>query len=367
MTRLPKCALALLSVFFLSSCAFFNSFNSDLDKQVDVWMAEHEYSKILDTLKYIRPSNPNYQLLQKKRQQAIEESRRYEQAKITKSLNLVEKGQWHEAELTLKSAMEKLPDSKPLRKTYQEFLKQRTVYLKSLYTRLSINKAEWLVKDRSVQQQLKLTLPEDRTTRDAMEEYREQSLHVYQQLLSCGNDATNSDNLVLAEQCYRLAYKLQPSADIGDTLADIRQKMSRTQPASTQQKQPPPSMSQLGRNLLEKSKKALEAGQLKLAINQYARIPGSDKNLEEVKMYGVEMNLRIRENVNQGVELGRKLYSQGQVEQALAVWNKLRDLDPDNEYLLSHIDRAERVLEKLKKLRKEQKTETPPANSGDNK
>jgi len=67
------------------------------------------------------------------------------------------------------------------------------------------------------------------------------------------------------------------------------------------------------------------------------------------------MHRRIRENVNQGIELGRKLYSQGQVEQALAVWNKLRDLDPDNENLLSHIDRAERVLEKVKKLREEQK------------
>lgn len=367
MTNLFKYALAFASLLFLSSCAFLNSFSSDLDKQVDIWMSQHEYGKILDTLQYIRPSNPKYKLLQKKRQQAIKASRHYEQATITKSLNLIEKGQWHEAELILTNAIEKLPDSQPLHKTYQEFLKQRTVYLKSLYTQLSINKAEWLVKDKPVQQQLDRTLPDDTKTRGAMEEYRRQTRHVYQQLLACGVEATNMSNLEIAEQCYRLADKLLPNATVKNKLAAIRQKLSRNQKPDKEQQSASPAISQLGHNLLEKSKKALEAGHLKLAINQYNKIPGSDKNLDIVKTYGAEMHRRIRENVNQGIELGRKLYSQGQVEQALAVWNKLRDLDPDNENLLSHIDRAERVLEKIKKLRKEQKTETPQASPAGNK
>ncbi len=365
MNCLIKRVLALSSILVLSSCAFFNSFNSDLDKQVDIWMAQHEYSKILDTLQYVRPSNPKYQLLQKKRQIAIDASRRYEQTQIANSLNLIEKGKWHEAELTLNNAIEKLPDSKPLQKTYNEFLKQRAEYLNSLYTRLSINKAEWLAKDKPIQQQLSRTLPEDRKTLAAMDEYHSQTRHVYQQLLACGEKATNTNDLILAEQCYRLADKLQPSESIKDTLENIRQKLAHAQVPAREQKQHPPSISQLGHNLLEKSKKALDAGKLRLAINQFEKIPGPDKNLDAVKTYGDEMHRRIRENVNQGIELGRKLYSQGQVEQALAVWNKLRDLDPDNENLLSHIDRAERVLEKIKRLRKEQKQESssPSENS----
>ena len=66
MISLFRWTLAVFLMLFLSSCAFLNSFNSDLNKQVDTWMAQHEYSKILDTLQYIRPSNPNYKLLQKK-------------------------------------------------------------------------------------------------------------------------------------------------------------------------------------------------------------------------------------------------------------------------------------------------------------
>lgn len=367
MTSQLRTALISLTLLFLSGCAFLNSFNSDLDNQVDVWMAQHEYSKILDTLKYVRPSNPKYQLLRRKRQQAIEESKRFEQSQISKALNQIEKEQWHEAEMTLTNAIEKLPDSKPLHKTYQEFIKQRTQYIKSLYTQLSINEAEWLIKNKPVQQKLNRTLPEDRKTQQELEDFRSDSQHVYQQLLACGVEATKSDDLELAEECYQLADKLQPNATNKETLADVRAKLDRKKSRIAEQKQKTPALSQLGRNLLDKSKKALDSGKLKLALIQYNKIPNTDRNQAPVKAYGEEMNRRIRDNVTQGIEMGRKLYSQGQVEQALAIWNKLRDLDPDNENLLSHIDRAERVLEKIKQLRKEQKPETQPTNPGNAK
>jgi tetratricopeptide (TPR) repeat protein len=353
-----RAALAFLPLLFSSGCAFIYSLDGNLDKQVDTWMAQHEYAKVLDTLQYIRPSNPKYKLLLRKRQQAVEESRRFEQAQITKALNQIEKGQWHEADLTLNNAMEKLPDSRSLRKTYQEFLKQRAQYLKSLNTQLAINMAEQLVKDKPIHQQLQHTLPDDRQTRKALEDYHAQSQSIRQQLLACGTDALRVADLELAEQCYQLADKLQPSATIKDKLANIQKKLASKQMPATQQKQAEPSLSQLGQSLLAKSKKALEGGHLKLALSHYDKIPSSDRNLTAVKSFGQEMHHRIRDNVNQGIELGRKLYSQGQVEQALAVWNKLRELDPDNENLLSHIDRAERVLEKIRKLRKEQKPES---------
>ena len=374
MIKLFRAARVFLPIFLLSGCAYLNSFNSDLDKQVDSWMAQQEYGKVLDTLRYVRPANPKYQLLRKKRQQALAEAKRFEQAQISKSLNQIEKGQWHEAELTLNDAMKKLPDSEALQHTYQEFTKQRAQYLKSLNTQLAINKAELLIKDKPVQQQLSRTLPDDRKTRQVMDKYRDDSQQVTAQLLTCGADASQINDLVLAEQCYRLADRLQPNTSTRDALTAVQEKLARIQAQALErdlehrqaqsQARKPPSISQLGHNLLEKSRKALQAGHLKLALSQYDKIPGTDKNQPVVKQYGEEMNRTIRDNVNQGIELGRKLYSQGQVEQALAVWNKLRDLDPDNENLLSHIERAERVLDKIKQLRKEQNSETttPPAN-----
>jgi len=366
MSSIFRKTLTLVSLLSLSGCAFLNAFNSDLDKQIDTWMAQHEYARIIDTVQYVRPSNPKYALLQKKRQQAIVEAKRYEQAQISKSLNLVEKGQWQEAELTLNDALDKLPQSAPLQKTYQEFLKQRASYLGSLNTQLTINKAEWLIKDRPVQQQISRALPVNGKNRNVMEQYRRESQDVFQQLVSCGNHAELSKDFALAEKCYLLADRLKPDTDIKDKLANIQKRLMTIRMHEQAQKQTAPAISQLGLNLLGKSKKALQGGHLKQAIDYYDKIPDNDRNLDMVAQYGSEMHHRIRDNVNQGIELGRKLYSQGQVEQALAVWNKLRDLDPENENLLSHIDRAERVLEKVKKLREEQSQETtsPPTNSG---
>lgn len=362
-----RAALVSLLLLLLPACAFINSFNSDLDKQVDIWMAQHEYTKVLDTLKYIRPSNPKYQLLLKKRQQAIVESKRYEQQQINKSLTLIEKGQWHDAALTLNEALEKLPDSQPLQKTQQEFIKQRAQHLKALYCQLDINRAAGLVRDKPVRQELTRTLPDDKHESQAMADYRHDTLQVSQRLVVCANEAVKNNELEFAEQSYQLADKLQPSATIKSALAEIQKKLAPKQTPIPVQTQKPPALSQLGRNLLDKSKQALEAGNLKLALSYYNKIPGSDKNQATVRSYNDEMNHRIRDNVNQGIELGRKLYSQGQVEQALAVWNKLREIDPDNENLLSHIERAERVLEKVKQLREEQKPDTPPVNPDNNK
>ena len=100
---------------------------------------------------------------------------------------------------------------------------------------------------------------------------------------------------------------------------------------------------------------------MKEAIALYDQIPADDRQYTQVRAFKKELNARIKSNVTQGIELGRKLYSQGEIKQALAVWNKVRELDEDNQYLISYIKRAERVLKKLDKLQREGTTIKPPA------
>ena len=92
-------------------------------------------------------------------------------------------------------------------------------------------------------------------------------------------------------------------------------------------------------------------------------IPEKDKRHTLVTTFGRELNSRIDSNVKQGIEVGRKLYSQGEIERALAVWNKLREIDPNNDYLISHIERAERVMKKLGELRQQD----PPVSNINNR
>lgn len=363
MRRVFKTLYLLLPLLLLSGCAFINSFSSDLNHQVDIWMAHHEYAKVIDTLKYVRPSNPKYKLLQRKRKQAIADARRYAKSQIKLALNQVEKGQWHKADLTLRDAMDKLPKNPALEKTYREFIAQRKQYLRSLYIQIAINKAEWLSKNRPIAQQLIHTQPDSSKTQTTLSEFKDQTQEVYPKLVRCGKMAESLSDFAMAQQCYGLANNLMPSASLKQKLAKIRTHLNKQLTPSEQPKETAPKLSLLGQNLLDKSRQALQSGNLKLALSHYEKIPDSDKQLPVVRQYDEKMERRIHENVRQGIELGRKLYSQGQVEQALAVWNKLRDLDPDNENLLSHIDRAERVMQKIRQLRKEQ-TQGNPVQSG---
>jgi len=97
----------------------------------------------------------------------------------TQANDYIDQQRWHDAEMLLNKSLEKLPDSEKLQTVYREFIKQRAYYLKSLYYQLYINKAEWLVKNQDVNNELARTMPKDRDTRKAMEQYQEEIQHVY--------------------------------------------------------------------------------------------------------------------------------------------------------------------------------------------
>ncbi|MDY6980925.1 MAG: hypothetical protein SV201_13685, partial [Pseudomonadota bacterium] len=63
----------------------------------------------------------------------------------------------------------------------------------------------------------------------------------------------------------------------------------------------------------------------------------------------------------QRMESARRLYSQGKIQQALQVWESLHSIDPGNQQLEAHIERARRVLEKLQRLQQNGSVVSPPA------
>ena len=361
MKPLIKILILSFALATLPGCALLYSLDKDLDKQVDSWIKENEFTKAMDALNLVRPSHPKYKILQKKKNEVQNAAVTYEKNNLKKADELITQQRWDEAEKILNVSMEKLPDSDKIQTAYQEFIKIRATYLKSLYYQLYINKAEWLVKNKDVNIKLERVLPKNRDTKIAIDQHKQEIQHVYQQLIVCGIEGMNIDDLDLAEQCFLLANELKPSSEIKATLVDVQRQLSKLENRKTVK------LSNRGRHLLDKSKQSMQAGKLKQAVDIYGKIPGTDKRHGLVKSYKQELDRRINQNVTQGIEVGRKLYSQGEVEQALAIWNELMKLAPDNEYLISHIDRAKRVLEKLLKLRNQDTIVIPPLEENDTK
>ena len=73
-----------------------------------------------------------------------------------------------------------------------------------------------------------------------------------------------------------------------------------------------------------------------------------------------QLDKRYRKGIDQKIAAGRQLYSSGKIQEALDVWNSLLEIDPGNQKLQGHIDRAERVLKKIQRLSNEGAVVQPP-------
>lgn len=336
-----------------SGCAFIYSLDRNLLEQVEQWQKQHEYSRALDTIAVVSKSHPQYAQLQKKKQELIEEAERFEKIRMREINAHIEAGDWQAAESSLNDTLEKLPDSEIMQERYREFMQLRAQHLKSLYYQLYINKAEWLVKNKDVQRELSRTIPNDRNTRQSLQKHKEETEKVYKQLIICGIEAQNVDDLELAEQCYLLAEELKPSETTRAIITTIQKELTRRAHRETLV------LSKRSQQRLDKAKQLMQSGKLRAAHSLYLKIRPRDRNHALVRAFKQELDKRIAANVKSRIETGRKLYSQGEIEQALAVWNEVRKLDPHNEYLNNHIDRAQRVLDKVNQIKEQEKAVVP--------
>lgn len=86
---------------------------------------------------------------------------------------------------------------------------------------------------------------------------------------------------------------------------------------------------------------------LSKAIKQY---PDNSSILSEQ----AALNEKINQKVISAKTVGENLYSNGDIEQALELWREVLPLVPDDLDLISNIERAERILNKVNKLKEEQ-------------
>lgn len=354
MRRLAGLFLVAAFILLGQGCGLIPSQDRNLEQRVDAWVAEHEYAKALNALGKPDKSNPQYAQLQTKKREVEQAAKKYEQAQLAIISQNIAKQAWAPAEQGFKQLMQQVPQNETLQAGYQDFVKKRSRFIQTLNDQLAINKAQWLIQDADVRADLASAMPDDKAAQRALQEHQAQANDVYQQLTACGNKAIEVSDLELAIECLQLANDLQPSAALQSSLADLQKKLDKEQRSTTQV------ISSHGKQLLTKAELKMREGNLKEAIALYEKISAKDKQYTQVIAFKKELDKHIKTNVKQGIELGRKLYSQGEVKQALAVWNNILVLDTNNQYLISYIKRAERVLQKLEKLQQEGTTIKPP-------
>ena len=335
----------LLSVLFalsLSGCSLIYSYSDNLPQRVDQWIIDNKYNVALNTISYIKPTHRNYRILQKKKKIAQEKMAAYENVAINKSIKLSEQGEWIKAFKLIDQTSQNLLNVTNIKKHRASLLAKRNKVIALYENNILYDQAKNLVDKMPLYEKINKTVS---------------SSEKNQLDITAFNDARHETSLRLAQRSERqykyglyddalttieFALKLEPEKDIVFRLQNIKVRVKAE-------------LKLLEASYLKKAKALLgklSQGYSHLILKEAKEtIRGLKKNKELSQLALVEqLTKRLNAGVKQRFEAARSLYSKGKTQEALSIWLELKELEPENLKLQSHIERAEKILLKLKKL-----------------
>lgn len=350
MSRWPSRLWIAGMLLALSGCASLEAMRSDIGPRVDRWAAEHEYERALDTIARVDPKHPEYAALHARIPQLEKEAANYAQRVIARAEKLAAEEKWQAALDTYEHGLDKLPGNLALREARDRFLRERDERIEYLELRLLISRGQQLVRELPVRHEIVQTTPNDRSARQALARMERESQDVAEALLAQGRAALEAGDAYLAQRCLILASNLSQTDEIRDALAEARKSAPKQKPPKegTAARRPVPA--DRGSEALGDARSALEEHDLLTARDLLQEAAALQPDDPRVTALQKKLDATIRTEVDTGIERGRRLYSLGNIEGALAVWTPLTQLDPDNRQLNEHIERAKRVLANLREL-----------------
>jgi len=355
---LLRSALLLLLLTSLSGCAYLASFSSNLPETIEHQIAAGEYGKALDTLRWIKPDHPHYARLMRLREIARRQAAELEKHTLSETARLEKQGDWHGAEQRYVKALERYPQSEKLRQAHTAFLARRARYLHKLELALLMNRANWLIQNAPIRTEVVRVLPEDYRRYPALRDYDRQVRKTARRLDKCLHEALEEKRAKLLEACLELRLKLDPQ-HLDKTLIDSARKTLAAYRYRLQRKE-----NDTTRELITELKQGYSHENLLRArrhLDRLSKQPQTDPVSRKLRR---ELETQFRQGIEQGIAAGRRRYSHGDVAGALAIWQSLAKIDPGNEKLADHIARAERVLEKLERLRRKSAGIAPHGKAG---
>lgn len=335
--------LILLSLSF-SGCSLLYSYSDNLPQRLDQWTSEKKYSAALKTIKHIKPSHKDYRLIQKKKKFIVEKMNAYEQNIINESTMLSKQGNWIKAFNLLDIATENIFDTKNIGKHHANLISKRKIVILTYENEVLYNQAKFLIEEMILYKKIKTTVSVNEanslhiTKFDDLREKISLSLSELSQQQYKNNQFNNALNTI------NLALKLDPELDTVKKLK-ITKKLIDDATKSIKAER-----FKKAKLLLSKLSQGYSHSILSKAKSTIVSLEkNNNENKSNTKLIS-QLKKHLSKGIKQRFEAASNLYSKGKTQEALSIWKELKELDPDNTKLQSHIERAEKILRKLKKL-----------------
>lgn len=347
--------LPLFALLALNGCAYLASVSSDLDARLDSWVAQQEYGKALAALRHVKPTHANYAQLMKQRDAILLKSEQYERETVTQATELARRGQWAQALERYEQALSRLPEGKTLRAGQAQLLKQQAARLDDVELDLLIARGEGLLQLLPLYTKRANVDPRSWQAQRDLRTTQEEAERIGLELTRRGRNALEQRDLNQARRSLPLALRLYPSPETKQANQDLLRRLGPPAPAGKPTAKA--SRDDETADLLQRYRKAYSNKEWHEAQRLLALLELQSSPPEELPQLRSELNAEVTEAVNRHIERGIALYSDGKYEQALSVWQQAQQLDPGNERVRAHIERVERVLEKLRALQEKRGAE----------
>jgi tetratricopeptide (TPR) repeat protein len=346
-------AWILLSIA-LSGCAELHLVRPGMTEQVDTWLVEKEYGKVLEYIEILPSSHSNYAAFQARLPEIRRLAANFEEEIVSRGEELTVQEQWQDALEVYETGLAKLPNSATIEAALAGFLATRAARLEGLRTEVLLAKGDWLTRDTPLQREIARVDPHDPQAHRRLNEKSREVEKAAGELYSCGQQALARGEHDLALRCLKLAHTLTPTREIGTALArtKVAVAVQMAKRHGENQRNSQAGEASAIRHIVDAYEKAYANGDLLQARKHVSKLSSLEPEDTAIKRMEADLEAAIAFKIKRGIETGRTLYSRGQIQPAVDAWSELVPLEPDNEELNAHIARANRILDKLDKLKK---------------
>ena len=354
MRRLLLLHIGILATVAMVGCTTPLGLRSVTLQSINQLVAEEEFAQALELLNDVPETHPEYAVLRKRLGEVRKGAANYEQTIVKTMRAKMEQGDWSGALDHVNHGLEKLPSSAVLRQGRGEVLKKRNQQIDDLEAEILIAKGRWLATDVLLHKELTRVAPGNLMLKWELRRTRHAAEKTAEELYKCGERAKNDNNFELAERCLTPVDRLDPSDTIRAAVRDLRQQIAKREKdvRSTEHRAQREKLQQDYNRLAGLVMQAMDKGELQKARQIVSRLAKMDPDNPEVHRLQEHLNETISATVNQMLEQASKLYRDEKIEEAEKTWKGVLQLDPSNKQAQAGIERATRVLENLRLLRK---------------
>ena len=267
------------------------------------------------------------------------------QSILSKSSLLIKQKHWAKAEELLSEGAQKFPEDVQIREKLAEVRSDWKTNKQRLEDWMLLYETEAMLLQRPLLVSMSQSDPDSIILKARLQLHNASLSSKRALLIACAENHQGKE-IKLARRCIEAARIINESAKVKQLLTGIKKKQQ-----GIKQEQVARDKAEKRTTAISSSRQYLENGEYVQVVEILQPIVVQDPDDLEVNVLYQEAKAGRDLQILQLISQGDRLYRNERTEEALAIWKKAEQLDPDFEDLNTRIVRAQRVLQQLQKIK----------------